>query len=55
MVESINADNMVNSISLPAEDEDNDDGFAAFRSGELLEHTILFPSGNYCKKVPLKI
>lgn len=46
MVESINVDNMVSSLSLPVEDEEDDDGFAAFRSGELLENTILFPSGS---------
>lgn len=43
MVESINIDTMATSLA-PTEEED-DDSLGIFTSGDLLKHTVLFPSG----------
>ena len=45
MVESINVDTMASSSVPTEEDEDEDDHIALFESGDLLRHTMLFPTG----------
>ncbi|XP_008217642.1 kinesin-associated protein 3 isoform X1 [Nasonia vitripennis] len=44
MVESINIDTMA--TSLPPPEEEDDDSLGVFTSGDLLKHTVLFPSGS---------
>ncbi|KAJ8672674.1 hypothetical protein QAD02_003934 [Eretmocerus hayati] len=44
MVESINIDAMASSSSMSIPDEE-DDNFTSFANGDLLKHTMLFPSG----------
>ncbi|XP_014221190.1 kinesin-associated protein 3 isoform X1 [Trichogramma pretiosum] len=48
MVESINADAMTVSLPLAEEDEDN---YVPYLSGDLLKHTMLFPSANVGMKL----
>ena len=43
MVESINVDTMA--ASLPPPEEEEEDNLAPYTSGDLLQHTMLFPAG----------